>query len=599
MTRKELINRYLSESERFRIEAVKEEKKLLGLSLLRLLCFLGGSAISLFFFLEQYSGGGLIAAFATAILFLLLLKLYSVHTLKKEFANNLGIINKREAEALQGNLAGLNPGNQYADHDHYFSYDVDLFGDNSLFQYLNRTVTGYGRDLFAGWLSDPCPLSTHLSQRQEIIRELAAKAKWRHEFMAAGMKVPLEKEHIIQLSAWLNEKPYDVNIIHRVMIFLLPAITFGSMIFLIAGSVHYSVLTLMILINLGYVASGLKRTNRLHNAVSGRYRYLSSVKELLEIFGRDRFASEHIEKMRQQVAGDGSSAMVAVKKLGRLIQSFDSRMNLLAGFGLNALFLWDYHCIRRLEKWKVTFRDSFPVWLEILGEMDAYSSFGNYAFNNPGFIYPAISMQGDVFQAEKLGHPLIDEEQRVCNDFTLQKEGNICIITGANMAGKSTFLRTVAVNYILAMAGAPVCAKKLDFTPVKLFTSMRTTDSLTSHESYFYAELKRLRTLKALLGGNEIVLFILDEILKGTNSADKSLGSRLFLKSLIPSGGTGLIATHDISLGELEKEHPGIIFNMCFEIEMEGDTISFDYILRPGITQKMNASLLMRQMGII
>jgi DNA mismatch repair ATPase MutS len=273
-------------------------------------------------------------------------------------------------------------------------------------------------------------------------------------------------------------------------------------------------------------------------------------------------------------------------------------MNILVGFFLNGLFLWDYHCTYRLEEWKYEYREMFPLWLEMIGKVDAYVSLGNYAFNNKDFTYPVIS-DNNVFSAKMVGHPLIDENNRVCNDFSQKSRGAICIISGANMAGKSTFLRTIAVNYILGMAGAPVCAAEMNFIPMNLFTSMRTVDSLSSNESYFYAELKRLKTLITKIKNQEQVFFILDEILKGTNSADKSLGSKLFMKKLIVLGATGLIATHDISLGELENEHPESVYNMCFEVEIDGEIIRFDYKLKKGITLKMNAVLLMKQMGIL
>jgi DNA mismatch repair ATPase MutS len=204
-----------------------------------------------------------------------------------------------------------------------------------------------------------------------------------------------------------------------------------------------------------------------------------------------------------------------------------------------------------------------------------------------------------VFTALKLGHQLIAEEKRVHNDFTVSSEGVVSIISGANMAGKSTFLRTVAINYLLAMTGAPVCAGKMTFKPMSLYTSMRTTDSLATNESYFYAELKRLRILKARISNGEKLFFILDEILKGTNSDDKSLGSKLFINRLVELGGTGLIATHDTSLGEMENDYPEAITNNCFEVELDGENILFDYKLRDGITKKKNAVLLMKQMGIL
>ena len=320
---------------------------------------------------------------------------------------------------------------------------------------------------------------------------------------------------------------------------------------------------------------------------------------MLSTFEQESFNSPVLNEIRQGISGENFSAAVSVRKLGKLIQAFDNRNNILVGFILNGLFLWDYQSISRLEKWKSDYKALFPEWLRMIGQVDAYVSLGNYAFNNPEFVYPSVSDNSGAFSAKNLGHQLIDEKKRVCNDFLLGKAGTVCIISGANMSGKSTFLRTVAVNFIVGMAGAPVCATEMSFMPARLFTSMRTTDSLSENESYFYAELRRLNLLKSKIEGGEQVFFILDEILKGTNSADKSTGSKLFLQRIIERKGTGLLATHDTALGMMEEEYPGIIINKCFEIEIYGDNIKFDYKIQDGITKKMNAVFLMKQMGIL
>lgn len=591
--------KYLSSAADYKILEEKEERVLLYLSVLRLLTFTGGLILIWFGFRASLSAGFLMVA-VIMFLFLYLLKLYSDHSWKKEYLSNLAKINQHEADAVSGDLSAFESGSSYSDTGHDFSNDLDLFGNSSLFQYLNRTVTGYGQDILAGWLSDPYPLSPELNLRQEAIRELAMKEKWRHEFMASGMKKSLEKGDITALLEWMKDRSnVESSTSKKILIYFLPAAAIISLLFTITGVLPYSVFTFIFIINLFYIVAGLKKTNTIHNMLSGKYNYLSSLERLFHTFENEEFESQYLNDIKTNISGKSVSATVSVNKLGRLIQAFDSRMNIMVAFVLNGLLLWDYHSIYRLEKWKSEYKNQFPVWLEMLGQIDAYISLGNYAYNNPKFSYPVKCEMSPLFSAKNLGHQLIDENKRVCNDFTLERKGNICVVSGANMAGKSTFLRTIAVNFIVGMTGAPVCASEMNFMPLKLFTSMRTTDSLSHNESYFYAELKRLKILKTRVESGEPILFILDEILKGTNSADKSLGSKLFLKKMLEMGGTGLIATHDTSLGEMENDYPGVIFNKCFEIDIDGEKISFDYKLKNGITHKMNAAFLMKQMGIL
>ncbi len=599
MSRSEKIASYLDESKRFSNEEKKEDRILLMLSVLRLVIFLGGIAVSLYCFTRSNTAG-ILSLLLFALLFKVVLNLFSKHTKLKKYFSNLALINKNEADALAGDLSAFDPGECYTDIHHDFSNDVDLFGNNSLFHSINRTITENGRDILAEWLSDPYILAADLEERQDTVRELAAKKKWRHEFMASGMNVPLDREGIAGLIDWLNEKNViSSSVLARFLIIFLPVAVCTTFILAVLGTISYYFFTMIFLLNLFYISLGLKKTNRIHDMVSRKHDYLSALIDMLNDFGRESFTSASLNNIKRSFTGDNVSATASLKSLGDLIQAFDSRINMFAGLVLNGLLLWDYQCNYRLEKWRNRYRDIFPSWLDMLGRVDAYLSLANYAFNNEDFVYPVISGTPSLFSATNLGHQLISEEKRICNDFSIRKKGTICIVTGANMAGKSTFLRTVAINYILAMAGAPVCATEMSFVPVKLFTSMRTTDSLSDNESYFYAELKRLKTLLEKVMNGEPVFIILDEILKGTNSEDKSSGSKLFMRKILKYGGTGLIATHDISLGKLEAEAPDRIVNKCFEIEIDGQSILFDYKLHDGITKKMNAVFLMSQMGIL
>lgn len=598
MEQSDLKQRYLDSVLAYRELESKEDRLLVILSVLRLFTFTGGLIIAWLGFSHSAVMGSFFCVLVI-IAFLILLKLYSEHSSKKEFYSNLVKINQDEAGALTGDFSVFESGLQYLDIKHDFSFDVDLFGNASLFQYINRTVTSYGRDILAKWMSNPFRLSPDMEKRQAAVKEIALRDKWRHEFMAHGMRTTLSAKEISGLISWLGE-PYFINssLLTKLLLYLLPSAALISLILLILGQVPYPVFLLIFLINLLHVAAGLKKINNIHNSLTSKYNFLSSITALLNTFSEEDFSSGVLNEIKLGISGKKSSAAVSVRKLGRLIQAFDSRTNMLVGVFLNGLFLWDYQTISRLEKWKSENKSFFPVWLEMIGQVDALISLGNYAYNNADFVYP-VKSENEMFSAKDLGHQLIDRKRRVCNDFTLGKEGTICIISGANMAGKSTFLRTIAINYILGMIGAPVCATQMCFKPAKLFTSMRTMDSLSENESYFYAELRRLNLLKIKVESGDPVFFILDEILKGTNSEDKSTGSRLFLKKLIERKGTGLLATHDTSLGKMEAENTGIIKNKCFEIDIDGENIRFDYKIQDGITQKMNAVFLMRQLGIL
>jgi hypothetical protein len=598
MNRDQLIQNYLKRVSVNNLLYQKEKRLLFILSLLRLLVFFGGFSFIWIGFARN-SAMGIIAVLASVSLFCYLLYLYSYHSGKRDFYNNLIIINNKEATALSGNFSIFENGAAYVNPSHDFSNDIDLFGTSSLFQYMNRTCTGNGSDILAGWLSDPLVLSDQLANRQKAIKDLSENDNWYQQFLALGMQNPVKKEDIEGLLSWLGENiEFSTGSFQKLTRYFLPLLTFVSFFLLIAGLLHYSVFTSLFLINLMLVGVGLKRTNRIHNLVSGKYQFLSTTVSLLQVFNNKTFSSPLLLGMKNELVGSSHSAIRSISGLSKILHSFDSRMNMLVGFVLNGFLLWDFQCIYSLQKWKLQNKNALPAWLNILGQVDALISLANYSFNNSGFVYPVISEGNTVLAVSSMGHPLINEDVRICNDFTVADKGNVVIITGANMAGKSTFLRTAAVNYILAMIGAPVCATSMVFKPVHLFSSMRTTDSLSQNESYFYAELKRLKILKTLLGEEENIFFLLDEILKGTNSTDKSIGSGLFLKKIISLGGTGIIATHDISLGDMEKDYSGKVFNKCFEIEINGENVSFDYKLRNGITQKMNAALLMKQMGI-
>jgi ABC-type multidrug transport system fused ATPase/permease subunit len=598
MNQREIRKTYADLKQKNEILLARLKKQHLIISLFRLFVFIAGVTVSGFAFSHSVPAG-IICLLITIIIFLYLVKKYEDFAGRITIADNLFRINCNEINALDGDYSAFDGGSDLYNAKHDFSGDIDLFGEDSLFRFLNRTVTDSGRSQLAGWLSEPYDLRGEITERQEAVIELAGKLAWRQQFMAFGFDKPLNDKEIKSLREWLNESDDSYSsLLMRIASYVLPLTTIITLLLVIAGLLPFMIFLLLYVFNLFLIGLFLKKSNRIHAMISRKQLFLSSFEQLVGSFEKEQFKSDVMSAIKEKLCAGQGSVAFKIKELNNIISAFDNRLNLFVGLILNGFLLWDFHCIMKLEKWRRSAASSLPVWLNLLGKADGLNSLANYSFNNPDNSFPEVVKNGPVLEALSMGHPLLKKEIRISNDFSVLQRGQVIIITGANMAGKSTFLRTVAVNMVLGMTGAPVCAEKMKLTPLKLFTSMRTVDSLSHNESYFYAELKRLKTLKERLEKGEDNFFILDEILKGTNSTDKSLGSKQFLRRVIDLGGTGLIATHDISLGEMEVEYPGNFVNKCFEIEIDGENISFDYLLRDGITRKMNAAALMRQMGI-
>jgi DNA mismatch repair ATPase MutS len=305
-----------------------------------------------------------------------------------------------------------------------------------------------------------------------------------------------------------------------------------------------------------------------------------------------------LQKLQGNLSGNTQSATESVRKLSKISAAFDYRLNLLMGIILNIFLLWDLLQLIRLERWKYRHSQELEIWFQALYQIDELNSFAGFAFNHPESVYPDFSIQDFEIHAANAKHPFIERSKSVGNPIIINGMKDFQVITGANMAGKSTYLRTVGVNLLLGMTGAPVLADSFRFKPTPVFTSIRTSDSLQDGESYFFAELKRLKQLIDLLETDTQMFIILDEILRGTNSADKRKGSKSLIRQLLKLGASGMIATHDLALGELAEDFPNNIQNKRFEVEIVNGDLHFDYKLKDGISRNLNATFLMKKMGI-
>lgn len=534
---------------------------------------------------------------ATVVLFFFFIKKNIQLEKQKKKLTVLKKLVEDELLALQHSFSHFKNGKEFLNTDHFFSYDLDLFNEGSLFQFLNRTSTAVGRKKLAECLLSPPKNKTEIEKRQEAIKELSQIQDWRLNFLANGNLFEETELLSEEIKRW-SEMKLELNRPEFVkwLIRIVPAITLISLVPAVLGVSNFF-FVVMLIVQFVLMYFFWKRINYYFIFFGRKSDLLSKYMQLLTLVEQTAFKSEYLLSLQERVKTPSAGRIFS--QLKSLVKELEYGQNILVGIVLNGIFVWDIRCVYKLWKWHQKNHANLFNWLEVVAETDALVSLGNYANNHSGFVFPKIHEGGFTFTAAEMGHPLLNPDKRVCNDFAINGWSKVMIITGANMAGKSTFLRTVGVNLILARLGAPVCAKEMRITPIAIYTNMRTTDSLLKDESYFFAELKRIKGVLDRLQAGERIFVILDEMLKGTNSTDKLNGSKELIKKLVEFKAVSLIATHDLKLSEMEDEFPQQVFNKCFEIGIQNNELIFDYKLSDGATKTMNATFLMKKMGII
>lgn len=528
-------------------------------------------------------------------------------------------VNRQELAALEYDFSAFDNGKEFADPAHLYTFDLDVFGEHSLFQSLNRTCTQPGKRQLAAWLGKHLERRQEIEKRQEAVRELAAATEFRQRFRVLGLMHKGEAADEAELEAWAKSPALFRN---RAGLRMLPATAAGANLVAIGlalvGILPASIAGMLWMGCLIAAMGFTHRISKLQVVYGKKLRILGTYAGLLRLMEKQTAQSALLQEVKEKAEGGEGRASHAIARLDWLMHALDQRNNPFMYALLNGLFFWELRQMMRIEAWKEEHAEALPAWLSAIGEMDALLSLATFAYNHPDYVYPEILPEGQApaqgqavgegtsapprlpysIRAEGLGHPLMRRERCVRNDINMETSPFFLIITGANMAGKSTYLRTVGVNYLLACTGAPVCARRMAVYPARLVTSLRTSDSLNDNESYFFAELKRLKLIIDKLQAGEELFIILDEILKGTNSMDKQKGSFALIKQFMALQANGIIATHDLLLGELAGLFPGHIRNYRFEADITGEELTFSYRLQPGVAQNMNACFLMQKMGI-
>ena len=576
----------------------KEKRRIYRISTLRFILFIAGIVGVIHF----WENGWLIVTGIAAITFLpfiFLVKLHNRLFYEKEYLEKKIEIYQQELQAINYDTSSFDGVKEFIDPAHLYSYDLDVFGEHSLLQYINRTSTDLGKKRLAHWLNNHLESKEEIEKRQEGVKELTSEFEMRQHFRILGLLYKGKSADEKEIIAWADSPSYyRKRTLLRILPIAVTVINFLCISLAILGIISASIAGGVFVGFVLFSTIFSKGITKLQTTYGEKLQILSTYADQILLTEQKEMHSHILQELKTDLTSQNQTASQAVRQLSKLMNALDQRSNLLMSTILNGLIFWELRQVMRIEKWKEIHASDLPRWIETIGEIDAYCSLATFAYNHPDYIYPTIPAQSFHLQAEALGHPLMDRNKCVRNGIDIEKRPFFIIITGANMAGKSTYLRTVGVNYLLACIGAPVWAKQMKIYPARLVTSLRTSDSLADNESYFFAELKRLKLIIDKLEAGEELFIILDEILKGTNSMDKQKGSFALIKQFMHMNANGIIATHDLLLGTLIESFPQNIRNYCFEADITNNELTFSYQMRNGVAQNMNACFLMKKMGI-
>jgi ABC-type dipeptide/oligopeptide/nickel transport system ATPase subunit len=466
--------------------------------------------------------------------------------------------------------------------------------------FINRARTGTGWRSLAELLEDPLSKTdtTQIKERQNAVTELSDKIDLRQNVQAHGQLVDHSLESLKAITDLINE-PLFILPKKGLLLFIhiMPFISLGFVGLIFAGF-PWPVIFLPLAVQYVLNRRMHGKLARIYRMATQNSRILRNYSQIISDIEKADFSCGMLNRIKNSLYTDKRPASFYISKLSSLVGYLELRRNAFFHPIFNNLFFWDLHWTYRIEGWKNKIGPHVPGWFDAIGCFEALSSFASLNFNHPGWTIPEMSLSEFTFKAKNLGHLLISENTRVCNDINMDGRGEIWVITGPNMSGKSTLLKTVGVNLVLALAGAPVCAETCVVSPAKLYTNLKVSDSLDKNLSLFYAELQRLKMVVDGVAKHERVFFLLDEMLKGTNALDRQAGALALLRQLCKSESNGFVATHDLELTKLEEEFPEKIKNFHFDGYVEEDKLFFDFKLKSGKCESFNALLLMRKMGI-
>jgi len=551
----------------------------------------------LFYYIKTNDLLYVVVAFLSFVGFIFLMKIHTKLSFQKQLTTALLKINENEISYLKREKIPFENGIEFNDFHHPYAYDLDIFGDHSLFQNLNRTATFIGKKTLANQLLHLLPNEIIL-ENQKAIDELKTKIDWRQDFLALATVSSESKYSYDSIIHWSSFKNNSLPKVLVLLSFAMPALFFGVLFayFITSKTILLSYLTYIFIANMIVLGQSIKRIKSEIAQADNVDKIIKQYGLLVEKIESEKFESKKLIELQQQLISKNIPASAHLKQLSELFSRMDTINNFVTATVFNGTFLFNLHVLKALLKWKEDYSHELENWIAIIGEFEALNSLANLAYNNPDFVFPEINSEYKI-EFKNLSHPLLNPNSRVGNDTYFYPESYV-ILTGSNMSGKSTFLRSLGVNMVLGGIGSVVCASEANIHPLPVLVSMRLSDSLADSESYFFAEIKRLKQIMDALEERPAFV-LLDEILRGTNSDDKRNGTIEVVKKIIAKNAIGAIATHDIEVCLTTNEFPNILKNQCFEVEIQNNELHFDYKLRNGICKNKSATFLMQKMGVI
>lgn len=590
---------YINRKKHFESLLKRQNQTISFISLLRFVIFVSGIGFTIFFYLKDAYYLSLSVLVTASIAFILFAIRHGKVKHNKIRCAILREVNENSIKRVNNNWKDFSDsGEDFLDEDHNYSKDLDIFGENSLFQWINTSITYIGRQRLKDSLSSPKYTAEEIYKRQEAIKELSNNIGWTQRFAAEAILSENKNHNPEELFKWAEEKnEFFLKPLVIAIIRILPIITISLLISsFIFSQVSYKAGLLGIALHIILLAAGYKEIS---NNLDTVYKYKDTIliyNNLLMHIEKKNFKSEHLITLKEKLLNNEKiTASFQIKKLANLVTLISDRKNIYY-LPINILGLWDYQCLINLQRFKKASGASLKPWLEVIGEMESLNSLSSIAYEHSDWAMPIFETSPPVFKTKHLGHPLLGNS-RVYNDILIEKSQNVLLITGSNMSGKSTLLRTCGINLVLAYAGAPVCAESFNCSIMDIYTCMRTSDNLEKNISSFYAELLRIKKLVTATKDKTPLFFLLDEIFKGTNSIDRHTGAKVLVTKLSTENALGFVSTHDLELGDIEKSNSKVR-NYHLREYYKDDKLYFDYKLRPGVSTTRNALYLMKMAGL-